>query len=306
VLPVYRHKDTLLHGLYPAVSSLLVLTLAAAALMLENPLYVALVCGGTIALVYAAEAWDECKAFLRIGLIMALFIALFNPLVNNQGAHVIVYGPRIPLWGNLDITLEAILYGLSSALRVFTVIMVFGLASAIINPDDLLGMFSRFSSRSSLSAALAVRLYPSMVTEAREIKEVQLVRGERLKGGGRWSRARAHLPMLTSMFQGSLDRAASIAESMSARGFGSGRRTSLRRHLFRARDAIIIALSLAVLGVTIATVVCGKSAYSFFPTLSDPWIELSPIAWVALAVILSLIVFLSRSWKRWHWWRSRI
>jgi energy-coupling factor transport system permease protein len=257
-------------------------------------------------LIFAAEAWEECKTFLRIGLIMALFIALFNPLINNQGAHVIIYGPRIPLWGNLDITLEAVLYGLSSALRVFTVIMIFGLATAIINPDDLLGMFSRFSSRSSLSAALAVRLYPSMVTEAREIKEVQLVRGERLKGGGRWSRARAHMPMLLSLFQGSLDRAASIAESMSARGFGSGRRTRLKRHLFRARDAIVIALSLAILGVTVAAVIAGRSAYSFFPTLSNPWSELSPIAWVALAVTFLFIVFFSRSWKKWHWWRSRI
>jgi energy-coupling factor transport system permease protein len=305
-LPVYRHKDTLLHGLSPMTSLLMIMTMAASALLLENPLYVALICAGTLALIYAAEAWDECRTFLRIGLIMALFIALFNPLINNQGAHVIIYGPKIPLWGNLDITLEAVLYGLSSALRVFTVIMIFGLASAIINPDDLLGMFSRFSSRSSLSAALAVRLYPSMVTEAREIKDVQLVRGERLRGGGRWSRARAHIPMLLSLFQGSLDRAASIAESMSARGFGSGRRTRLKRHLFRARDAIVITLSLAMLGVTVATVIAGRSAYSFFPTLSDPWGELSPIAWVALAVTFSFIVVLSGSWKRWHWWRSRI
>jgi energy-coupling factor transport system permease protein len=306
MLPVYRNKDTLLHGLNPVTSLLMIATLAASAILLENPLYVALICAGTIALIYAAEAWGECRAFLRIGLMVALFMAILNPLINNQGTHVLIYGPKIPLWGHLDITLEAVLYGLSSALRVFTVIMVFGLASAIINPDDLLGMFSRFSSRSSLSAALAVRLYPSMVSEAREIKEVQLIRGERLKGGRGWSRAKAHMPMLLSLFQGSLDRAASIAESMSARGFGSGKRTRLRRHLFRARDAIVSAICLAILGVVVITVIAGKSAYSFFPTLSNPWSGLSPAAWVALAVAFSFIVVLTRSWKKWHWWRSRI
>jgi energy-coupling factor transport system permease protein len=306
VLPVYRHKDTMIHGLNPVAALLMIVALAVSALLLENPLYVTLICAGTIALIYAAEVWDECRTFLRIGLMVALFMAILNPLINNQGTHVIIYGPKIPLWGHLDITLEAVLYGLSSALRVFTVIMTFGLASAIINPDDLLGMFSRFSSRSSLSAALAVRLYPSMVNEAREIKEVQLVRGERLKEGKAWSRAKAHLPMLLSLFQGSLDRAASIAESMSARGFGSGRRTRLRRRFYRARDAIVIAISLAVLGIVVATVVAGKGAYSFFPTLSNPWSELSLAALAALALSLSFVIVLSRSWKRWHWWRSRI
>ena len=306
MIPVYRYKDTLLHGLHPVASLVMIVTLAVSAILLENPLYVAVICASTLALIVDAEVWGECRTFLRIGLVVALFIAVFNPLINNQGAHVIVYGPKIPLWGHVDITLEAVLYGLSSALRVFTVIMIFGLASTIINPDDMLSMFSRFSSRSSLSAALAVRLYPSMVNEAREIREAQLVRGERLEGGGRWSRARAHAPMLLSLFQGSLDRAASIAESMSARGFGSGRRTRLRRHLFRARDAVVIALSLAVLAVVVATVIAGRSAYSFFPTMSNPWTALSPAAWAALVVALALVIVVSRSWKKWHWLRSRI
>ncbi len=306
MLPVYRHKDTLLHGLNPLVSVLLVVSLVVAALLLENPLYGAVIFAGAIGLILSADTWEECGAFLRIGLVVALFIALLNPLVNNQGEHTLVYGPRVPLWGHLDITLEAVLYGLASGLRVLTVIIVFGLASTVINPDDLLGMFSRFSSRSSLSAALAVRLYPSMVSEARAIKEVQLVRGEKLKGGTRLSRARAHMPMLLSLFQGSLDRAASIAESMSARGFGSGRRTRTKRHFFRARDAIITALSLLLLGVVVATSVSGKGAYSFFPALSNPWSEVSPAALIGVAALLLSTVLLSESWQRWHWWRSRI
>ncbi|MEW6553471.1 MAG: energy-coupling factor transporter transmembrane component T [Actinomycetota bacterium] len=306
MVPVYRYKETLLHGLNAVASLLLVASLAAAALLLENPLYVMVVCAGTMGIILCAETWEECRAFLRIGLVVALFIAVLNPLVNSQGEHVLVYGPRIPLWGSLDITLEAVLYGLSSALRVFTVIMICGLASTVINPDDLLGMFSRFSSRSSLSAALAVRLYPSMVSEARAIREVQLVRGERLKGGGRFSRAKAHLPMLLSLFQGSLDRAASIAESMSARGFGSGGRTRMRRSPFRARDAVVVTLSMSLLGVAVAASVGGKGAYSFFPTLSDPWSEASPAALTALAAVLLSVVLLSWSWKRWHWLRSKI
>jgi len=306
MLPVYRHKDTLIHGLHPVAALVMTLTLAVCALLLENPLYVAVICAAVIALILAADVWEECKVFLRIGLLVGLLMVIINPLINNQGAHIIIYGPRIPLWGHLDITLEAILYGLSSALRVFTVIAAFGLMSTIINPDDLLDIFSRFSSRSSLSAALAVRLYPSMVSEAKEIREVQLARGMPLKGGSRWSQVKAHTPLWYSMFQGSLDRAASIAESMTARGFGSGKRTPLRRRLIRPRDVMVVLLSLGVLGVTIAAVIMGRGSYSFFPTLENPLSNLSLVTLVTIAIVFSVIVIISRSWKRWHWWRSKI
>jgi energy-coupling factor transport system permease protein len=306
MLPVYRNKDTLIHGLHPAAALAMTLTLASCALLLENPVYVAVICTAVIAIILAADVWEECKVFLRMGLLVGLLMVIINPLINNQGVHVIVYGPRIPLWGHLDITLEAVLYGLSSALRVFTVIAAFGLMSTIINPDDLLDIFSRFSFRSSLSAALAVRLYPSMVSEAREIREVQLARGMPLKGGSRRSKVRAHVPLWYSMFQGSLDRAASIAESMTARGFGKGKRTSLRRRLIRPRDVLVVLLSLGVLGVTIAAVVMGRGSYSFFPTAENPLSKLSLVTLVTIAIAFSLIVIVSRSWKRWHWWRSKM
>jgi energy-coupling factor transport system permease protein len=306
MLPIYRHKDTFVHGLHPVAALTMTLTMAACALLLENPIYVAVICAAVMAIMLASEVWGECVPFMRIGLLVGVLMVIINPLINNQGAQVLVYGPHIPLWGHLDITLEAILYGLSSALRVFTVIAAFGLASTIVNPDDLLDMLSRFSLRSSLSAALAVRLYPSMVSEARELREVQMARGVPLKGGSRWSRVKAHAPLWYSMFQGSLDRAASIAESMTARGFGSGKRTSLRRRLIRPRDVIIIILSLTVMGVAIMAVTTGRGSYSFFPELENPLGNLSLAALVATAMAFSLIVFMSRSWKKWHWWRSKI
>ncbi|MDY6796922.1 MAG: energy-coupling factor transporter transmembrane component T [Actinomycetota bacterium] len=306
MLPVYRFKDTLIHGLHPLTALMLTLTFAVSALLLENPVYTAVICAGVISLIILADVWGESRAFIRVGLVVALFVVIINPLVNHQGSHVLIYGPRLPLWGPMDVTLEAIAYGFSAALKIFTVIAAFGLMSTILNPDDLLGMLSRFSFRTSLSAALAVRLYPSMVTDAREIEEVQLARGMPLKGGGRWSRAQSRVPLWFSLFQGSLDRASAIAESMSARGFGNGKRTRLSRRLWRPRDILVLALSAVVLAGVIAAVVLGKGGYSFFPTLDNPLENLSPVGLAVLAAAPLLLVILGRSWKRWHWWRSRI
>lgn len=304
VLPVYRPRQTLIHGLHPLAALVLYASLAAVVLVLQNPLYLALVGGGVLALVLLAEAGKETRPFLVLGLFMALLVAFFNPLVNRQGADVLVYGPRLPVLGRLDITLEAVVYGAVSGLRILLVIVLFGLASVTLNPDDLLDLLSRLSLRPSLSAALAVRLYPSLVVEARDMLEVQLARGERLRGGGRWERVRSHFPFWLSLFRGSLDRAANIAEAMSARGFGSGR-ASRRRRPLRGRDILVLPLSLAVAAVAVLSSL-GDGGYRYFPTLENPLGGLRAWAAASLAAFFVLLVMIGRCWKRWPWWRSRI
>ncbi len=303
VLPVYRPRDTLVHGLHPLSATALYASLVAVLLLLQNPLCLAVGGMGVLSLVLLAEAGKECRPFLRLGLFMALLVTLFNPLVNRQGAHVLVYGPRLPVLGRLDVTLEALVYGAMSGLRIFLVVVLFGLASVTVNPDDLLELLSRISLRSSLSAALAVRLYPGLVVEAREMMEVQLARGERLRGGGRWERVRAHFPFWLALFRGSLDRAAGIAEAMSARGFGSGKVTR-RRRPFRPRDAIALLLSPAA--AVAAALSSAGGGYRYFPTLGDP---LAGIRWWTVAFLATyflLLTAIGRCWKRWPWWRSRI
>jgi energy-coupling factor transport system permease protein len=304
--PVYRHKDTLVHGLHPVPALLLFISIAAAALALENPLYTLTLCAGVLSLMALAEVWREAAAFLRAGAVMALLVAAINPLVNNRGEHVLVYGPAIPLWGRFDITLEAVLYGLAAGARLFAVVAVFGLMTLAVSPDDLLDLLSRLSLRSSLSAALAVRLYPGMVAEAREMREVQLARGERLRGGGRWARARASLPLWRTLFQGSLDRAAAIAESMAARGFGSRKRTRYKPRRLLPRDLLAVLAALMIGAAVLTASVGGKAGYSFFPSPANPLARTSVPAWAMLAAAFLYTGLLCGSWKRWHWLKSRI
>ncbi len=305
MLPVYREKDTLLHGLHPIAALALVASTLAAVLVMENPLYTVTICAAVVAMLAQAEVLGNGKPLLCAAACMALLVALINPLVNNAGEHVLVYGPHLPLWGDLNITLEALVYGLAAGVRLFTVVAACCIVALAVNPDDLLELLSMLAFRSSLSAAMAVRLYPSMVVEAREMRDTQLARGDPLQGGGIAARARAHLPLLLSLFQGALDRAASIAESMSARGFGSRRRTRYRRRRLRPRDLVAALVSLGIIGAAVTAAV-GDSGYSFFPTLSNPLTGMDFLAWGLLSATFLSFLFVSGSWKRWHWWRSRM
>lgn len=305
VLPVYRPKNTLIHGLHPLASIFLVLSVLTAVLIFQNPLYLAATGLGVAFLVLLAEVGGEMRSFLRLGLFMAVAVAAINPLVNHQGEHILVYGPRVPVWGRLDITLEALVYGAISGFRLFLIVALFGWFSLALNPDDLLDILSRLSLRSSLSAALAVRLYPSLVTEAGEMREVQAARGERLEGGGRRERIKAHFPLWMALLQGSLDRAACIAESMSARGFGSGKVTKRRRHV-RPRDVVFALLSLAAPAAAVLLAVRGRGTYQYFPYLSNPFQSLDYWVLLALGAEFGCMVIIGRLWKKWPWWRSRI
>lgn len=306
MLPVYREKDTLLHGLHPLAALALAASAVGAALVLENPLYTVTVCAGLLALLAQAEVLRDGKALLRAAAVMGALVALINPLVNKAGKHVLVYGPSIPLWGKMNITLEALLYGLSAGVRLFTVVTAFCLVALAVSPDDLLTLLAGLSFRSSLSAALAVRLYPSMVVEAMEMRDTQLARGDPLKGGGRLSLAKAHFPLLLSLFQGALDRAASIAESMSARGFGSRGRTRRRGMRLRPRDFLAALSALGVLGAAVLASLRGGREYAFFPSLSNPLAEVDFIAWGLLCAAFLSFLFVCGSWKKWHWWRSKM
>ena len=305
MLPVYRRADTLVHGLHPLAALLLVAVLATTSLLSADPVWAGAAFLLTLAFIGVSGNWGGCRPFLRLGMWMAGAMALINPLVNHQGVHVLVYGPRLPGWGHLNITLEALLYGIFAGVRVFTVIAACGLLAVAVNPDELLDLLSRLALRSSLAAALAVRLYPGMVVEAARMRETQLARGERLEEGGPRKRLRSHLPLWQSLLRGSLDRAASIAEAMSSRGFGSGERTTWRKRTFQPRDLLTSLSCLVVLGSLLAARLAGP-AYSFFPTPDDPLRSWGPLMPFLPAAGMLSLTFLAWGWRSWHWLRSRI
>ena len=71
----------------------------------------------------------------------------------------------------IDITLEALLYGALTGLRVMTIVVALGLLSAAVDPDELLRIFRRVSYRSALTASLANRLVPVLARDAMRMSD---------------------------------------------------------------------------------------------------------------------------------------
>jgi energy-coupling factor transport system permease protein len=147
---------------------------------------------------------------MRWSLPLAIFIALLNPLFTREGLTVVLrLGDAGPL-GQLDITLEAIIYGLVLGLRVLVIICAAALFSLCVDPDRLLHIMRRFSFRSALVAVLATRLVPVMVADGRRMAEAQRCRAD---GGG------SKPQLLRAVTAAALDRAIDVAATLEVRGY---------------------------------------------------------------------------------------
>ncbi len=209
-----------------------------------------------------AASW---RFFLKVGLIVAAFSALFNPLTVHYGDTVLVTLPRLPLRVGgaivLDlggkITLEALSYGLTGGLSLMVVLLIFATFNALVDHYQLLRSIPAFMYQTGVVASIAIAFVPQMVASLKEIREAQAIRGHRFRG------VRDLLPLLMPLLTSGLERAIQLAESMEARGFGGNvsRASPTRELMYKAL------IALALLGL-LAGVFChvyfkGEGAWHF-------------------------------------------
>ena len=82
----------------------------------------------------------------------------------------------LPVFGQIDVTLEATVYGAVLGLRAIALVLCGALYTAAVDPDEVLGLFRRFSFHSALTATLATRMVPVLARDARRLAEAQRCR----------------------------------------------------------------------------------------------------------------------------------
>jgi energy-coupling factor transport system permease protein len=279
----------------PAASAAYVAAVAFAALVVVNPIQVAILLGVIVALLAAAGRLHASLPYVRVALAVGLFLAILNPFFSRGGLDVIL---QADLWVfEITLTLQGLVYGVTTALRLTAVVLAFALFNVALEPDDQLGLMSRFSFRSGLVLSLATRLLPVLSRDGSHIADAQRARGMELDRGDRRTRAAARLPLLGALLTRSLERAVDVAAAMEARGYGSGRRSRwLHRRPWRAADVALAGGALLAAVALLAGLLRGAVGYGFFPLLDDPWAQLTDSWWVVTVVALVVpgVVVLTR------------
>jgi energy-coupling factor transport system permease protein len=248
-----------------------------------NPVYRALVLLVALNVLLSLRRPDAAlrTLFIAVGVASAVAV-LLNAVLSHTGAHTIVALPdQLPGIGG-PITAEAVIYGVDVALGLAAAVLAVAPLSRVVHPHDLIDAFPRPLQRTAALTGVAVNLVPAVARNAVAISEAQRMRG---RGGTRlrdWHAVAA--PIILS----ALDDSLQLAETMEARGFGSGPRTTyLTTHLDIAALLVIAgAVGAAVLTI-VARTAGGLPDWYPFPTATLPDVSVLPvIACVLLALPL--------------------
>lgn len=201
---------------------------------------------------------------------------------------MIATGPVVPLLGSLDITLEALVYGVVAGLRVVLVVLAFALFAAAVDPDELLRLFRRLSFRSALTASLATRLVPVIARDAGRLSDAYRLRAASAEDGGR-RRLRRGATLTRALAAGALDRAVDVAAALEVRGYALAPRSQgAARPAPWSRHDLGFALSAtAVVALALAARLGGVAAFDSYPSLEMAQGPLEPA--LAAALVLAIV-----------------
>lgn len=202
---------------------------------------------------------------LKFLLPVALFTAIINPMFNHRGATILFYA----FTGN-PITLESVLYGIAAAGILINVIVWFACYGEIMTSDKFVYLFGRLMPALSLILTMTLCLIPRFRLQLKHISNAQecinTYPNER-PGTRRIKRAAETLSAMTSW---ALENSIETSDSMRARGYGVGRRTSFSLYRFELRDKIMLTLLVLFILFIIIGTSAGAIDFEFYPVLQAP------------------------------------
>ena len=259
---IYERRGSPLHAARAAVAAAWSLTLVTAALAFEHPLVLAALLAIVVVAACGARVGRRVASILRFALPFALLIAIVNVLVVREGLTVVFRVGEVPPFGQIDLTLEALVHGAILGLRAVVIMLAGALLTATVDPDEVLRVFRRVSFRSALTAALAVRLVPVLQRDGRRLAEARRLRVDEP----------SRVAVLRALASGALERAADVAATLEVRGYRTaapaGR--SRERAAWSRHDLAFAASAVAIAALVLGAHLTATAPFERAPRLVAP------------------------------------
>lgn len=252
----YRPRDGALQAAHVSSAMAWFAALAVVVALYESPFVLAFVLAAVVLASARCGVVREVLVFTAFSAPLALVIAMVNPIASQQGLTVLVADIELPLLGTIDITREAVFYGLVLGLRALTIFAICALYMATVDPDQLLRLLRRFSVRSAITASLAVRLVPVLARDGARMAEARRCRPGPPPGVA---------TIVKATFARSIDRASDAALALETRGYGLAR--PLRRDGAGrgVADLRLLVSALVVVASAVIGRVAGLAAFEDYP-----------------------------------------
>lgn len=206
--------------------------------------------------------------------------ALLNPLIVHNGVTVLFYINDNPF------TLEALIYGIAATAMIAAALYWLRSLSRAMTSDKIMYIFGRLSPKTALIISMSIRYVELFRQRWKKIRDAQTALGlyddgnliDSVKGSAR---------VLSILITWTLENGIVTAESMEARGCGSGRRRSFAVCRIHVHDVILMVLCAALTALSAAGIYYSKAVY--YPSIELKSFTIWGTAGAAAFAVLCLL-----------------
>lgn len=283
---------------HPAVNFLFFLGAIGAAVMIQHPAYLlaGALCGGGYYLLLSGR--KGIKTILWM-LPLFVFLAVINPLFNLHGETILFLLLGRPY------TLEALLHGAAVG-GVFVVMLLwFGCYNKVLTSDKFTSLFGSIIPSISLLLVMVLRMVPNLLRKAGQFSGVRKSIGKgAAENAGAGEKLRDGTTLLGALTTWALEGGIITGDSMRARGYGAGKRSSFMIYRMTFSDWLLLGLQLSLLALVILAACLGQMQAEFTPAYAA-----ADVSWGIVPYTLYLLIPTALQIKetiQWHISRSRI
>ena len=256
-------------GFHPAVNLCFFAVALGLTMFLMHPVFLAisLVCSG-------AYLWylQGARGFWRqVGFLVPvlLFTAALNPLFNHERVTVLFY-----LHNSNPVTLEALCFGLASAVLMGASILWFTCCNAVFTTDKIIFLFGRIIPSLSLLISMTLRCVPRFKTYLQTTMQVQQAMQA---PKGKLGQLRQALTAFSATVSWAMEQSIVTADSMKSRGYGAAGRTAYAIYRFERRDGVALGILVALTLGTVLPWMTGAVEWVFYPAMTGNLLGFGPI-----------------------------
>ncbi|WNS41329.1 energy-coupling factor transporter transmembrane component T [Paenibacillus sp. MMS20-IR301] len=284
-------------SMHPAVALLYYAGLLLFALLVFHPLFLVTEIAGLLVLLLLQGQGKLLRRGLPFMLLMAGSVALLNPLFSHRGAHILFY------WLDQPVTLEAVLYGLMMMAVLLTVFIWFISYNYTVTTDKFMYLFAAAAPGTALLTLMTLRFVPLFQRRLRQITLVQRLRGVDVRTGSVRKRMKDGMTLLKVLLTWSLEEALQTGDSMTARGYGTAKRSTYSIYKLDLQDKLVLVL-LSVSGAAVLLGwLTGYGQFEIYPRMNKlefGWQEAVMYGSFCLFVLLPAVIEGKENWL----WRS--
>ena len=253
-----------------------------------NPVYKTLVLAAALAALVAGAGLRRIRGVLLGVVLISAFATLLNFVSAHLGATVLFELPsQLPAVGG-PYTLEALTFGASGGITIGAAILAAAPFSLLLASHEVMDSLPAALSRTGAAIAAALNLVPAVAASFVQVTEAQRLRGWRPRGPRSWSEI--VVPVVLTSVEGSIQ----LAESMEARGFGSGPRTAVRPGRLERSDWLVIGASaIALAGFAVSQAAGWAGPWFAYPSLTFPSVDIRPLV-ACLFLFAPVLIWRSR------------